>query len=468
MPPRTSHGPLARDFEAYYAGGATWNAGGDPWTRDVWSVERTLDGVIATRDEVLPFVGPAASLPLWSLLARLPHPAALAVWWALLALAFAVLVGATVALVNPHADGLAILAAGVLALASGPLISDLTLGQVALVSAAGCAAALLAFDRRSAWAVPATLLSALQPNLALPLASLLTNRRAFVWIGTAVLIFLALTFGIGGGAAGLLAYARHLLGHGEAERFVSIQHTIPVILASFGVSRANAIVAGTAVAMTVAGSAAAAALRFRHWPQLAAAIAIALLPLSIPFFHEHDFILEIIPVIILLSNASARVRGVSAIAAVAILVDWFGLAQRQSAQPQTAALALAVAFAVCAYGARRRLRARDLAPVAVAVALLAVAVPLARAFPSPTWPEALSLTFHADPRADVTAVWAQEQSASGLDRDVWGWGVLRAIPLAGCLLLAGAGVLAARAGTRSDIDVHEVVERSRRVGMPVA
>ena len=391
---------------------------------------------------MLPFVGPAATLPLWSVLARLPFLDATIVWWSVLALAAVVLVGATLALANPGADGLQIIAAGLLALASGPLVSDVTLGQVALISAAAVAAALLAFARRSPWAVLATLLAALQPNLALPLASQLTHRRPFVWIAAATLAFAALALALGGGVGGLIAYIQHLAAHGQAERFVSIQHTLPVILASFGVPRPTATATGTAVAMVVAAGAAAAALRFRDQPPIAASIAIALLPFTIPFFHEHDFVLEIIPAIVLLSAGSQRVRALAAIATVAILVDWLGLAQRPQAQAQIAALALAVAFALCAYRVREVSRARDLVPVAVAVGLLAVAIPLARAFPCPTWPEALSLTYRADPQADISAVWSEEQRLSGLDRDVPAWGVLRGIPLAGCGLLAWAGLLA--------------------------
>ena len=98
-PPPTI-GPFARDFEAYYAAGATWNAGGDPWSRDIWQTERTIPGVDATRDELLPFAGPAASLPLWSVLARLPFDAARVVWLILLAPAFAILAVAAAALAH--------------------------------------------------------------------------------------------------------------------------------------------------------------------------------------------------------------------------------------------------------------------------------------------------------------------------------------------------------------------------------
>ena len=56
--PAPTQGPFARDFEAYYAAGAAWNAGGDAWSRAIWSAERGIAGVDASRDEMLPYVGP--------------------------------------------------------------------------------------------------------------------------------------------------------------------------------------------------------------------------------------------------------------------------------------------------------------------------------------------------------------------------------------------------------------------------
>lgn len=440
-PPRTP-GPFARDFEAYYAAGATWNRGGDPWSRDVWPVERAIDGVVASRDELLPFVGPAASLPLWSLLARLPFLPATAVWLALLALAFAVLVGASLALVKPRVTRLQAAAAGTFALASGPMLSDITLGQAALVSAAASAVALGAFGRTTLLAIAATFVAAIQPNLALPLAASLTQRRAFASIAAAAVAFFALTLAIGGGLPGLRAYVQHLAGHGDAERFTSIQYTVPAVLAAFGLPHGTAIAAGLALAAIVTAGAAVAAFRFRARPALAAAIAIALLPLAIPFFHEHDFVLEIIPAIVILSLGDERTRTAAAIAALAIFVDWFGMAQRGPAQAQIIALTIGVALALAAYVARGTPRARDLAPLLAGVVLLVVTVPLARAFPAPTWPDDLSTAYRAPLGASASAVWSEEQRLAGLERDVPAWGFLRAIPLAGCAGLALAGTFA--------------------------
>src|SRR5262249_20399332 len=144
--PPPTQGPFARDFEAYYAAGATWNRGGDPWSRDVWAIEQTIPGVDASRDELLPFAGPAASLPLWSLLARLPFDAARIVWELLLLAALVALAIVVTALAHAQLTLNRAFYALVGAALCGPAISAVALGQVALVSAAALALTLLALE----------------------------------------------------------------------------------------------------------------------------------------------------------------------------------------------------------------------------------------------------------------------------------------------------------------------------------
>jgi hypothetical protein len=338
---------------------------------------------------------------------------------------------------SPHR--IEVLSAGVFAFAAGPTISDFALGQLALVSAAGLAGALYAFRRGSPWAILATFVAGLQPNLALPLVVAFTAKRPALFVALAGAAFLALTLALGGGVGGLIAYVHHLGRHADAERFVTIQHTVPVILASFGVARPVALAIASGFGVVIVACAIAATVRFRKQLPIAAAITIALLPLAVPFFHEHDFVLEIIPAIVLLAVPDSRVRTIASIGAVLALVDWFGLAQRQTAQPQIAALAIATACALGVYGAQGALRRRDLIPLAVVVVLLGIAIPVARATPSPVWPDNMSTTFRATAGSDASAVWAQEQQASDLDRDLAPWGFLRALPLAGCAFLAYAG-----------------------------
>jgi hypothetical protein len=440
--PTATPGPFARDFEAYYAAGATWNAGGDPWSRDVWQTERTIPGVDATRDELLPFVGPAASLPLWSLLARLPFDAARIAWMGVLTLAVLVLGLAAAALAHVRLTASRAACALIFVAVSGPVIGDLALGQVALVSAAAVACTLLALERRSAWAIVTAFGAAIQPNLALPLAVRLTSRCTALLLAAAAAAFFVVTLVAGGGGGALLAYLQRLGEHTASERFSLIQYSVPAIAVSFGADQRMAELAGDILTVAAVAAVAAIAVRLRAQSRLSAAFAIALLPFAVPFFHEHDFVIELIPALILAASANARVRALAGIAAACALVDWLGIAQRPSFAAQTVALGLAVA---CAFAAlpNRALRAISPLPPLIACAIVAlIAVPLALAFPAPVWPDALG-AFHAAAHLDASAVWAAEQQRAGLNGVAPAWGILRAIPLFGCLLLAVGAYFAA-------------------------
>ncbi len=445
--PTGSAGPFARDFEAYVAAGATWLAGGDPYGRDVWRIESTIPGVDASHDELLPYVGPAAALPFWSLLARLPFERARIVWEAILVVALGALVGASLVLAGAARTRSRVVLALVLAAVSGPVISAVTLGQAALVGAAAMVLALVALDRRSWWAMPAAFIAAIQPNLALPLAVRALDRRAFALLAGAATAFVALTLAIGGGLAGLTAYLQLLRAHDAAERYITIQHTLPALAAAWGASHARADAIGSAVSLAALAIVAFAALRWRAQPLVATCVAIALLPFAVPFFHEHDFTLDLVPVLVLATRGDGRVRALTGCAAVMVLVDWFGMAQRPSGTVQIACLALAVACAYALLAARDDdaplyARLTALAPLVTAAVLTAVCLPLAHAFPAPTWPDTLG-TYHAAPGAGISAIWAAESVRSGLAAVVPGWSALRAIPLAGCLVLAYASVLLA-------------------------
>ena len=444
--PTRLNGPFARDFEAYYSAGAVWNAGGDPWSRAVWRIEQTIPGVDTTHEEMLPFVGPAAALPLWSLLARLPFDAARFVWLTILALSVVVLCVSAAALAHARLTLNRAAGAVLLGALTGPAISDFTLGQVALVSAAAYAVTLIALERRSAWTIVTACVAAVQPNLALPLAAHLTGRCTAALLAASGAAFLALTFLVGGGANGFIAYLRLLGEHGAGERFILIQYSLPAILTSFRIVPATAMLIGNGMALLAFAIAAWFAVRWRAQPRNVATLAIALLPLAVPFFHEHDFVIELIPAIVLAASADARVRVLAGIASVAILVDWLGVAQRPHTAPQTVCLGLAVACAFAALPNRALRAASPWPPLVTSVLLLALAVPLALAFPAPVWPDTLG-AFQGAPELGASAVWAAEQRLSGLDATVWVWGFLRAIPIAGCALLAFAAYAAGAGST---------------------
>ena len=171
--PNPTPGPAQRDFEAYWSAGAAFNAGEDPYGRGIWSAERTVPGVDATRDELLPFVGPPATLPLWSVFARFPYATAAVLWWALLALA---LLGVLLLLARAAGGTVApfsIAALVLLALGFGPMTSDLALGQIALVALLGATACVCLAGVPVA-AFFGAFAAFFQPNVALGLA--LANR----------------------------------------------------------------------------------------------------------------------------------------------------------------------------------------------------------------------------------------------------------------------------------------------------
>ena len=441
--PPPADGPFARDFEAYYAAGATWNRGGDPWSRAIWSTEATIPGVDRTRDELLPFVGPAAELPLLGAVARLPYALAVKLWTLLLVVALLLVVLASFALGSGRGVR-AIGAALLLAAAAGPAISALALGQAALIAAAGIAVALLALERGSViGAAVASLAAATQPNLALVLLARLRDRSGIVAVGIACAAFAALTFAAGGGTRGFGTYLRVLSDHGLAERFDLIQFTPAAIAWSFGAPAPGAAAIGIAVSLVAVIAVVATIVRARLGPRDGTLLALAALPFAVPFFHEHDFVVELIPLTILALVARNGDRAWAGVAAGLILVDWLMLAQRVPAQPEVVLAGLAAACAFVALGAGSRVRRSDLAAPVTVLLVAACALPLALAQPAPVWPDMLPPSFHAPAAADAPAVWAAEQRAAGLLAQVPSWGVLRAIPLAGCLLL-GIAIVASR------------------------
>ncbi|HYW53963.1 MAG TPA: glycosyltransferase 87 family protein [Dongiaceae bacterium] len=395
----------------------------------------------ASRDELLPYVGPAAALPLFGALAKLPQPVAVRIWTALLAAAYAALLVAALALARERRAG-ALLGALLLGIASAPGTSDIALGQAALIAAAGIACALLAYERRTlAAGALATLLAAIQPNLAVALVARMRDRAALLCAALGALAFAALTLFAGGGIGGFREYLHRLGEHGRAERFDLIQHTPAAIAWAFGAPDSLAAGIGVGCALAAVAITAAVTVRARLGARDGTLLALAALPFAVPFFHEHDFVVELIPLCALAATASGAARALTGVAAALVCVDWLGLAQRPPADAQIVLLGFAAACAFVVMGRGARATRADVAPFAALLALACIAVPLARAHPAPTWPDALPPAYRAPANADASAVWAHEQRAAGLDARDPAWGALRALPLAGCVVLGIAIVL---------------------------
>jgi len=442
-----SRGFPLRDFEAYYAAGETWTVHGDPYSRDVWRGERTIAGVDASRDEVLPFVGPPFGLPLWSTLANLSFRGASFVWAIVLGLAFATIALGALA----HATGRLTLRASIATLlfaaAFAPMTGGLALGQVALLACAAIVAMpWLLQPGRTLGAVLATLAAGLQPNLAIVLAVRATDRRARIaYVAAALIALLGSALALGG-LAEIARYVSILREHGAAERFIAIQTTVGAVLWSFGASPALAGACALAIGALVVAFVVFGCARGAYAPNDRLWVASAALPLAVPFAHQHDYAIVFAPALALVVRTSGALWAASACAALALGVDWLGLAQR----PPELATALAFAFAgACALVALAPgpLRAPHAAPFAV-VALVALAWTFARAHPLPTWPDALPPHFHVAAKLPSAVVWGAEQASSGIANRDPVWGALRAIDLVATLVIAVAAALHARARAR--------------------
>jgi hypothetical protein len=430
--PPPTEGPALRDFESYYAAGATWRYHGDPYGRDVWRVERTIQGV--GHDELLPFVGPPSGLPLWELLARLDWPAACVVWGALLAFALAALAFGSLRLAGGTIDLTDAVAILIFCAGFGPLTSGLALGQVAILSCAAIVVTPLLLGPRLVFAAAAsTLVATLQPNLAIALLARASGRRAPIAFALAAAIALggsALAIAQEGGLGHYLAVLRE---HAAAERFIAIQTTVAAVVRALGAtpSLTGGIALGAALATL--GALALQLLSRRYAPDDRLALACAALPLALPFAHEHDFTLAFLPAIVVTRRARGALWVAAAISSLVIATDWLGLAQRPPGLAMSTAFACAAALGLTAL-ARERLQPFHFLPALLALAVAAVGT-LAAAHPLPTWPVNLPPAFAMPAGPSAAVVWNAEQIASGIGALDPRWALLRLFSLAGCASL---------------------------------
>ncbi|MDQ2907840.1 MAG: DUF2029 domain-containing protein [Candidatus Eremiobacteraeota bacterium] len=469
--PASTPGPALRDFEAYYAAGAAWHYEGDPYGRDVWRAEKDIPGVIATRDEVLPFVGPPFGLPLWSALSRLPWNVAVDVWQGALACSFAAIALGSLRLSGRTRDAPDALAVLVVAAGFGPLTSGLALGQVAIVSTAAIVIAALvlagrdddrafglagmavggdsprAGGRTTGSGLVAALVAGLQPTLAVVLIALLGRSRAWIALAGAAVFALAgsalalETSGLGlGPRSAFTRYPATLRAHGAAERFIAIQTTPGAIARALGASAQNAgfIAAGCALVVVAGIAVLWAGGRYTAISRLA--LACAALPLALPFAHEHDYVIVFLPAIVTIRRARGSLWVIAAIGTLLAGTDWLGLAQRPEGAAQTMLLTLAAGLGLVTL-TRGPLRIEYVVPPLLAFVVLAASF-LAAGHRLPIWPDALPANFHVPATMKIAEVWHLEEVRSGIARLDPTWGFLRLASLAGCVLLLIAACLA--------------------------
>jgi hypothetical protein len=422
--PHTTPGPPMRDFEAYYAAGHIRNAGGDPYSLAIWKSERTLQGVGEKTFAPLPFISPPATLPLWSAIARLPFGAADALWRVLLVLCALVIALTAIRILELPLS--ALLPIAIVGLAFGPLTSAVALGQIALPACAFAALALL-------WR-PAAIFAWAQPNVALSLISQCTRRMGAAAFGTGAIAFIAGCIAVAG-VSGVLRYATLLCDHGNAERFSAIQLTPAAIAYGFGAPQASAGSLGVIVAVMAVVFWFVCVRRIEADADRFCATC-ALLPLAMPFFHEHDLAIAFLPAVYITVRCSRAVWPLACASALFCATDWLGLAQRPDGTLQTLLLIGAGGCALVTL--RRDMDARMLlTPVAVLLAI-GCAAAFAHASPAPVWPDAMrGAVMH---HGTIAAVWHAEQVATGLFVPSAVWAGLRSLSLLGCAALACCGL----------------------------
>lgn len=438
-------GPALRDFESYYAAGSVWHGGGDPYGREIWRAERAIPGVVTTREELLPFVGPGFGLPLWAALAQLPYERAVVLWGGILFICVPILALGSLHLARGTPDTLDALAILLFAALFGPITSGIGLGQVAIFSCAAIVACVYALEARSrltgvAGGIAAAVAAALQPNLGLVLAARLRERRSWIVLTAAAGIVMAGSLAALGGPEGLLRYFALLREHGSAERFIAIQTTVGAVAHAFGAS-ANAAQALAGLVAVAALGATVASFRAHSYNGAAkVAIGCAVAPLVLPFSHEHNFAIAFLPAVLVLRRTSGSRRQLAAAGFMLLAVDWLGLAQRPASLAFATLLALGSGLALVTFVARRPALGDAwpllFAPLAYGVGRLASLRPL------PTWPDALGPSFAPAASLSATQVWQLEQLQSGIGVQDPSWAALRALSLLGAAIVWGLALIA--------------------------
>ena len=435
--PHPTPGPPMRDFEAYYAAGSVWNAGGDPYSQTIWTAERSLTGVDAVRYEALPFIGPPATLPVFGLIARIPFDTANAIWRALLIAALAAVALLTLRFSERPLTPASFCAIAVAALGFGPLTSALALGQIALPA---FVFVLLAMQ----W--PAAMLFAwIQPNLGVALLSQTAPSRKGIAVAVSALMFAAICLLVSG-ASGLARYVGDLQAHSAAERFSAIQITLPAIAYGFGATPLLAVAIGLAA---TCGAIACWAFFMREGASAVERLSFtcALLPLALPFFHEHDLLIVFVPAILYALRTEGAWWFVGAFGACFAATDWLGLAQRPDGTVQTLLLIGALGAALVAMHERPR-AGMLLVPACMLLFIGTVSI-LAHAHPAPVWPDAMRALPPNVQSLTIAGSWAAQQHATGLFDVEPVWAALRALSLLGCALTAIAVYASSRYPARS-------------------
>ena len=449
-PPIMPGGPPMTDFAAYYAAGKVWAHDGNPYGTDVWQVQRTLPNVDPTREELVPFFGPPLSLPLWALLAKLPYTAAMALWGTFLVVCVAVILYVPARLARRKLSLVDAVALLFFACAWGPLVAGVAFGQAAIPATAAVALAILLMsERRWRWAaVAATVAALFKPQLALALVGAVQCGTATVALGVAALGSLIGNALIGGGVTGLVGYLSLLPQQADSERFYIYQFAPTSIAYSFGLAEGQAVQVGIIITALTVVVTTLVVWRSRASLVDGLLIVCAALPFALPYVHEYDFAVALLPGFVALYRARGTAWLLAACGLILLAVEPFALGHEGAGLAVSVVTATIVALEIAALTPLLYLRFR-LAPLAVIPLVLCVGLGTP-AKPVPLWPADLPADFRAAHGATATTVWKHELLAVGLQsRRPWD-ALLRCITLSGCILVGAAMTMTTRAGSRRE------------------
>jgi len=440
-----SLGPPMADFADYYAAGRTWLQGGDPYGVGIWNIEQTLPGFDPKRLELLPFVGPPLSLPLWAAFGAIPYVGAALAW-------IVVLVGSVVVMMIVPArfagyrlqrgDAPTFL---LLAVSSGPLVTGVSAGQAALPAVAAVVVAVVSAARRR-WmvmAAAAIVAGLLKPNDALVIVATLREMAVLCAVAGSAIVSGLANLSVAHGVHGIIAYFGVIMSQGAAERKFTNQFAPASIAYGFGITQQAAGMLGSALSALAIATVVTAVRSTRASLADGAAIACAAFPFMLPYEHEPDMVIALLPALFVLFRARGRTWALGAIGTVLLFINPFALTQGSPGTTFAVAMA-AVAGLQLAALAPPACKPLRFAPLTVVPLVLFLGL-LAPPDRLPIWPDVPVAHAVVTAGASPSAIWNAELVALGLDTQYPWVSLVRLLTLSGCVCI---GIAMARTASR--------------------
>jgi hypothetical protein len=435
-----SLGPPMADFADYYAAGQTWSHGGDPYGVGIWNIEQTLPGFDSSRIELLPFVGPPLSLPLWAAFGALPFAGAAIAWGVVLVASAVAIMVLPARLAEYRIRPGDIPSLLLLVVSSGPIVTGISAGQAALPAVAAVIVVVWCAARRR-WilmAAAAIVAGLLKPNDALVIVATLREAVALcVAAGSAIVSGLA-NLQIAHGLHRLIAYLGVIANQGEAERTFTNQLAPTSIAYGFGMTRQAAGEFGTVLSVLAAGTVVAAVRATRADLTDGAAISCAMLPFVLPYEHVPDMAVVLLPALLVVFRARGRTWALGATGTVLLFINPFALTQGWPGTTFAVTMAAVAALQLAAL-APPVCKPVRFVPLAIAPLVLVLGL-FAPAERLPIWPGEPGPRVVVTPGASPSAIWNAELVALQLDTQRPWVSLVRLLTLAGCACIGIAMV----------------------------